>query len=99
MTAELFTVIVLMGLVAFACKAGGFWAMRYVSLTPRAQSALAAVPMASLGAIVAPAALAGGVAEWLALVAAALAMRLVGNDIAATAIGLAVLLILHGFAG
>jgi uncharacterized membrane protein len=85
--------IVAMTTVALGCKVAGFWAMRYVALTPRLRSALAAVPMASLGAILAPAAASGGIPEVAALMTAAAAMLLIGNDVAAMAIAMAVLLL------
>lgn len=91
MTPELAATIALMGLIAYGCRAAGFWAMRYVNLTPRLQAALGAVPIATMVAILAPLAMTGGRAELAALITAVVAMKWLGNDLAAAAIALGVL--------
>jgi uncharacterized membrane protein len=42
-----------MAIVTYACRAGGFWAMRFVRLTPRVEGVLAAMPMAVIAALLA----------------------------------------------
>lgn len=87
---EALLAIAAMGVASFACRAGGFIAMRLVAVTPRVEAWLKAVPVALIGAILGPVALRGGPAEWLGLAAAVVAMRVVGHDLAACVVGIAV---------
>ncbi|MGE0715165.1 MAG: AzlD family protein, partial [Alphaproteobacteria bacterium] len=68
---------------------GGFWAMGFVAVTPRLRAALEAIPIAVMTAILAPAALKGGLAEATGLAVAMFAMRATGSDLAAAAAGVA----------
>lgn len=77
--------ILLMGAASYACRAGGYLLMRYVTITPRVQSWLRAMPMALIGAILGPAAANGGPAEWAGLVVAVIVTRVSGNDFAGAA--------------
>jgi uncharacterized membrane protein len=72
--------ILLMGLASYACRAGGFFLMRYVTVTPRVEAWLKAIPVALIGAILGPIAANGGPPEWLGLATAELAMKFIGND-------------------
>jgi uncharacterized membrane protein len=72
--------ILLMGIASYACRAGGFFLMRFVALTPRVEAWLSAIPIALIGAIVGPVAVKGGPPEWLGLAAAVGLMRFTGND-------------------
>jgi uncharacterized membrane protein len=72
--------ILLMGIASYACRAGGFFLMRFVALTPRVEAWLSAIPIALIGAIVGPVAVKGGPPEWLGLGAAVGLMRFTGND-------------------
>jgi uncharacterized membrane protein len=72
--------ILLMGLASYACRAGGFFLMRYVTVTPRVESWLKAIPVALIGAILGPIAANGGPPEWLGLATAVLVMKFIGND-------------------
>ena len=72
--------ILLMGLASYACRAGGFFLMRYVTVTPRVEAWLKAIPVALIGAILGPIAANGGPPEWLGLVTAVLVMKFIGND-------------------
>ena len=80
---EAVAAILLMGFASYACRAGGFFLMRYVTVTPRVEAWLKAIPIALVGAILGPVAINGGPAEWLGLVAAILLMRFTGSDFAA----------------
>lgn len=91
MTPELFATLLLMGLVAYGCKAAGFWAMQHVGLSPRLKAALAAVPIAVMAAILAPTVAQAGWPELCALTAAGVAMIWAGNDLIAVGLGMAVL--------
>ena len=48
---EVFQAILLLGLASLACRFGGFFLMRYVSITPRVDAWLRAIPIALIGAI------------------------------------------------
>jgi uncharacterized membrane protein len=72
--------ILLMGLASYGCRAGGFFLMRYVAITPRVEAWLRAIPIALIGAILGPAAINGGPPEWAGLATAFGLMRLTGND-------------------
>lgn len=87
--------LVLMGLIAFGCRAAGFWAMRHVSPSPRLGAALAAIPAAVIASILVPTAVGAGMAEFCALIVAAVLMAWRGNDLIAVAGGLALLLLLR----
>jgi uncharacterized membrane protein len=95
---DAFAAILLMGFASYACRAGGYFLMRYVSVTPRVAAWLKAIPIALIGAILGPVAANGSPAEWLGLGTAIAMMRLTGNDfvgvvasVAVVAIGRAVI--------
>lgn len=87
--AELLPLLCALALASFACRAGGFWLMRFVTVTPRLRATLAAAPLAVMLGIVVPAALRGGLAEWIGLAATFVAMRLWRNDLIAMFCGVA----------
>jgi uncharacterized membrane protein len=72
--------IFLLGLVSCACRFGGFFLMRYVSITKRVEAWLGAIPMALVGAILGPVAVKGGPPEWLGLMTAIVLMRATANE-------------------
>jgi len=82
-------------LVSFACRAGGFWLMRFVSITPRLEAALRATPLAVMVGIATPAATSGRPAEILAILVTIVLMRATRNDLAAALGGVAVLAVLR----
>ena len=86
---DILVAILCMGIVAYACRAGGVFLMRFVSLTPPVQAWLKAIPMAIVGAILGPIAANGGPAEWAGLVAAIGLMWATGRDFIAVAGALA----------
>ena len=79
--------ILLMALATFACRAGGYFLMGFVPITPRVEAGLRALPIALMGAILGPVTVRGGPAEWVGLVAAIVAMRLSGNEFIAVLLG------------
>ncbi|MGE0723084.1 MAG: AzlD family protein [Alphaproteobacteria bacterium] len=85
MSVEAAAAILLMGLASYACRAGGFWMMGLVRPTPRLGAALRAIPIAVMGAVLAPAIARAGPAEAAGFAVAFLAMRVVGNDLLAVA--------------
>lgn len=78
-----------MGLATYATRAGGLWLMGRVPLSPQVERWLAAIPGAILVAIIAPLALAGGPAGWLAAAGTALVAARTGNLLLAIAVGVA----------
>ena len=91
--------ILLMGLASYACRAGGFFLMRYVTVTPRVKAWLKAIPVALIGAILGPIAANGGPPEWLGLATAILVMRLTGNDFLSVVASVAVVAVARLFFG
>jgi uncharacterized membrane protein len=86
---DLLPLLLAVTLASFACRAGGFWLMRFVSVTPRVQAALKAAPPAVMVGIIVPAALRSGIPEWLGLVVTAVVMQLVRRDLVAALAGVA----------
>lgn len=78
-----------MAMASFACRIGGFLLMGYVTITPRVEAALKAIPLSVMVGIVTPAATSGKLPELLALLAVGLVMKLVRNDLAAAVAGAA----------
>lgn len=81
--------ILAMTAAAFACRAGGFFLMRYVPITPRVEAALRMIPMAIMASMLAVAATRGGPPEWAGVIAALVAMAVIRNDFAAILAGIA----------
>ena len=81
---EVFQAILLLGLASLFCRFGGFFLMRYVSITPRVDAWLRAIPIALIGAILGPIAVNGGPPEWLGLAVAIGVMHFSANEFAAT---------------
>ncbi len=79
--------IVGMALVTYTTRAGGLWVMGRLPRSPRIDAWLRHLPGAILAAIVAPAALAGGLASALATLGAMLVMARTGNVLLAMAVG------------
>ncbi len=89
MRAEVALLTLMLGAICYGCRVGGFLLMRWVPLTPRVQSWLRSMPMALMGAILAPLAVQGGPAEVSGLLLAALVMRVSGNEFAGALAGVA----------
>lgn len=87
--ADLLPLLLALALASYACRVGGFWLMRFVMVTPRLRATLAAAPLAVMLGIVIPAALRGGIAEWVGLAATFIAMRFTGSDLVAMFCGIA----------
>jgi uncharacterized membrane protein len=89
-SADALLAILLMGVISYGCRISGFFLMRYVTVTPRVEAWLSAMPIALIGAIVGPVAVKGGPPEWLGLATAVACMRLTGNDFVSVAAAVAV---------
>ncbi|MCC7049863.1 MAG: AzlD domain-containing protein [Alphaproteobacteria bacterium] len=86
MTPEILLALLAMAGVSYACRAGGFLMMRFVSLSSRRVRAwLNGIPIAIMGSILAPTLAKGGPAEWLGFAVAAIAMKATGSDLVAVA--------------
>lgn len=79
--------IVLMAIVTYATRAGGYWLMGRITLSPRVAVMLAYLPGAVLTSLVVPAVLTEGLAGVIALAATALAMQWRGNLLLAMLVG------------
>ena len=87
---QFFPLLVAMAVAACACRSLGYFAMRFVPLTPRVQAALKATPVSVMSAIIAMAAIKGGPVEWSALVVTVLAMRVLHSDVLAAFAGIGI---------
>ncbi len=81
-----------MALVTYATRDGGLWVMGRLPRSPRIDAWLRHLPGAILEAIVAPAAVAGGLASALATLAVMLVMARTGNVLLAMAVGVGLVL-------
>jgi len=82
--------ILAMGVATYSMRAGGFWLMGHVPLTPRVRRMLEALPGAVVIATVLPIAVSEGVPALLAIMAAVGAMLIRRNDFLAVIAGMAV---------
>ncbi len=82
-------VICLMLLVTYGLRAGGFWLMGRVALTPPVRRGLEAIPGSILIATVLPTALRAGPVGWIVVSAAALTMWTTGREFLALIVGFA----------
>jgi uncharacterized membrane protein len=92
---EFWLFLALLAASSLVCRFGGFWMMRFVSITPRIEATLKATPLAVMAGIVAPAMARGSWPEWVALGATVAIMRMTGNDSAAAIAGVVVLALLR----
>jgi uncharacterized membrane protein len=79
---EVLHAIILLGCASLACRFSGFFLMRYVTITPRVEAWLSAIPISLVGAILGPVAVNGGPPEWLGLIAAVGLMYVTANEFA-----------------
>jgi uncharacterized membrane protein len=88
--ADFLAMLPALAVASYACRAGGFWLMRFITVTPRVEAALRAAPLAVMVGVVAPTALHGGISELAGLAAVGLLMWWRGNDVVAMLAGVAV---------
>lgn len=72
-----------MGVATYVTRAGGFWLMGFVPLTPRVEAALTAIPSSVMAALLAPIALQAGPAEMVGYGVIAAVMLISRRDIVA----------------
>ena len=82
--------LLVMGAASLLCRVAGFTLMRLVPVSTRLEAALRATPLAVMAAIAALAVQAGGLAEGLALAAVVALTRILGSDVAAALLGVAI---------
>lgn len=82
--------IVGMGIVTYATRAGGIWAIQRVDVSDRTEAALAVLPGAILVSLVAPEVVFGGAPEWVAAVAVLVVAIRTGSIVLAMAVGMGV---------
>lgn len=87
---EFLGALLAMAAASFFCRAGGFVLMRFVTVTPRLEAGLRAIPIGVMIGIVAPVAVSGRVPELLGLGAILGVMTLLRNDVVAALSGVAV---------
>lgn len=80
--------LVAMGLATYATRAGGFWLMGFVPLTPRVEAALTAIPSSVMASLLAPIALQAGPAEMAGYAVIAAVMLVSRRDIVAGIAGI-----------
>jgi len=83
--------------VTVASRLGGFWLMRYVTVTPRVQRMLNALPGSIILAAIAPVIVNGGTVVILAIGAAVAMALLLRNDFIAVVAGMVVAAIARFF--
>ncbi len=95
MTSSFPVLLLTMAAAALFCRLAGFFAMRFLPRSARLDAALRATPVSVMAAIAALALANGGAVEALALAAAAGMTLLIGNDVAAALIGVALAALLR----
>lgn len=97
MDADLAFYVALAGMAAasYACRLAGFLLMGWISITPRVEAALRAMPIGVMTGIVAPSVAAGKPAELAGLVVVALLIKLTGRDVVAAIGGAAAVAIVR----
>lgn len=91
--------IALMAIVTYLTRAGGYWMLGRVTISPRIEAGLAYLPGAVLIALVVPATVEEGIPGVLALAATAMAMRRTGNLFLAMVAGVGTIWIMRQFLG
>lgn len=80
-------VVLVLALVTYGTRIGGFWIMRFMPVTPAMEAFLRYLSGSVLVAILAPAVIEGAIPAMAAALAAALVMIAVRNMLAAMAVG------------
>ena len=88
-------VILLMGAVTYATRAGGFWLARRVNPGPVMRAWLEQLPGAVFAALVAPMVAGAGPPGWVAAAIGFVAMRFTGQFFLAVAVGVGVFLLVR----
>lgn len=81
--------ILAMAAAAYACRAGGYFMMGYVRITPRVEAFLKSIPISLVAAMLSVAAVRGSPPEWLGLATAIAIMAVSRNQFLAAVLGCA----------
>lgn len=92
---EIWIAIAGMAIVSYACRAGGFWAMGFVRMTPRLEAGLTAMPSALVAAILARTMASAEPVEIAGVAAAFLVARYVGGDFIGMIAGIAAVAVMR----
>lgn len=92
---EALVAIILMGIVTYALRAGGYWLMGRVTISPRMEAALAYLPGAVITALVVPSALEAGFPGIIGVGVVALVMWLRPNLLLALLASMATVVVLR----
>lgn len=84
---------------SYACRIAGYLLMGYVTITPRLEAGLRAIPLGVMTGIVAPAATSGRIPELAGLATVAVLMRLTGKDVVAALGGAAAVGVVRALGG
>ncbi len=95
---EVLLAILAMGCVSYLCRIAGFLLMGYVTLSPRVDAWLRALPMALMGALLGPVAFNGGPPEWAGFAVAVALTRWLRNEFVAMTAAVAAVALLRAAA-
>lgn len=87
--------LLVMAAAALTCRVAGFVLMRFVPASPRVEAALRATPLSVMAGITVLALAEGGTAEAIALGSVVALTILLGNDVVAALLGVAVVAVLR----
>jgi uncharacterized membrane protein len=87
--------LLVMALAALTCRMAGFLLMRLMPASPRIEAALRATPLSVMAGITALALASGGLAEGLALAGVIGLTFVLGSDVAAALLGVALVAVLR----
>lgn len=88
-------VILVMGIITYAFRGGGYWLMGRITLSPKVEAGLAYLPGAVITALVVPGALEAGVPGVTGLVAVAAVMKLKPNLLLGMVAGILTVVVLR----
>lgn len=88
-----------MGIVTYATRAGGIWAIERIEVSDRTETALEALPGAVLISLIAPKVVHGGLPEWGAALAVLLVAVRTGSIVLAMITGIGVVWLLRNVSG
>lgn len=88
-----------MGIVTYATRAGGIWAIERIEVSDRMETALEALPGAVLTSLIAPTIVHGGIPELGATLAVLLVAVRTGSIVLAMGVGIGVVWLLRNAPG
>jgi uncharacterized membrane protein len=89
-------VILGMGVVTYATKAGGLWVLDRIEISERTRTGLEALPSGIVIALLVPQLVRGGVPEWIATIAVVVVASLTDSVLLALCVGVGTVVLLRG---